>query len=1258
MPRNKLKLVSLNARGLGEKKKRRTVLKWIKDNHSKRDGIVFLQETHTTELSEQTWKRDWDGEVFFSHGTCGSRGVAILIPKSVHVTVSDTICDNSGRLLVLDCTIDDEDFILANVYAPTKDHQHDQITFLQDIDELLRNYVDRNLIIGGDFNTYLDKKLDKHGGLYDDISNYANQLIEFNSEYNLIDIWRVLNPDVKRFTWRGHTRSGHVSSRLDYWLISTHLIYNIIDTDIHPSIKTDHSLISISFEIEHSVEPGRGFWKFNSDLLRDTIYVDKIKQLIHDLTWQYDAYENKSLLWDYIKCEIRGATISYASYIAKQRRQQEHSLTNRLHLLEELIDKGESVRDEYDSVKHELENINESKARGHLIRSKAKWIEDGEKCTKYFLQLETRNFKTKYIKTLNTEKRTIRDQKEILQEQEQFYSQLYKATHDNTNCSNSNPCSLFSNKANTLTDVEKQACDMNITIAECSKSLAELNNNKSPGSDGFTTEFYKFFWPDIQQHVFNSFQYSFQSGMLSNNQREAILSLLPKPNKDLRLLKNWRPISLLNTDYKILTKLLANRLQNVISSIVSEDQSGYIKNRYIGENIRLVLDVIEYSNITNNPGILLFLDFEKAFDTVSWDFLFKTLDYFNFGDYFKTWISILYNQPIATVLNNGHSTNFFPISRGIRQGCPISALLFILTVEVLTINIKANKDIKGITINKQEIFASQLADDTTLFINDVTSLEHILSYLEHFHKCAGLKINKDKTEAFILGKHNPNIAEYGIRTPDIVKYLGIFINKSLTNIEHLNYKEKISQIKNKLNMWKSRKLSIKGKITVLRSQILPIILYPSSVLYTPDDVLNEVSSLFFDFVWPNKKHHVKKKVLFQNIENGGLKMPDIFSMVKSLKLMWIKRFLTRETNYIHVAKQNSKILDFHKYFTHNMSRLYLETQPTPFYSQILDYWEEIRELSLSKMNINDILNEKLCFNKHIIVGNKPLTSYKFSTNDITKICDILKPNLSFKQHEELRTLTVMEYNQIISAIPKEWKAIISMNKNKNIQIEYQSRDDLEIRIGLNYKHILGVRCKDFYWHFINKIYETPTAVMKWEELYYFVDFDWKNIFVLPYKSTSETSLQSMQYQIINRYFPCKSFIGLWNTEIDTKCTLCNDEETLEHYFYHCDIVKQFWSKFFDWWHRASDCRFNLRAIDIIFGLMNELHDRLIDVLNYCIILAKKFILDCRTKDELCNFNVFQSKLKSRLLVEEYIATINGRLPAFIQKWNFIVNIDA
>ena len=232
--------------------------------------------------------------------------------------------------------------------------------------------------------------------------------------------------------------------------------------------------------------------------------------------------------------------------------------------------------------------------------------------------------------------------------------------------------------------------------------------------------------------MYESFLYAFENGILSIDQRRAILTLLPKSGKDLRWLKNWRPLSLLNTDYKILTKLLAIRLQHVLPNLISEDQVAYIKKRYIGENIRKIVDIFEFTHNQINPGIALFLDFEKAFDTVSWNFLQKTLDAFNFVPIFKKWISIIYNKPLCAVTNNGYSSETFEISRGIRQGCPISALLFLLVAETLAINIRLEKDIKGLNINGCDVKIVQMADDTTIFVKDTFSVGKVLEKLDFF----------------------------------------------------------------------------------------------------------------------------------------------------------------------------------------------------------------------------------------------------------------------------------------------------------------------------------------------------------------------------------------------------------------------------------------------------------------------------------------------------------------------------------------------
>ena len=208
------------------------------------------------------------------------------------------------------------------------------------------------------------------------------------------------------------------------------------------------------------------------------------------------------------------------------------------------------------------------------------------------------------------------------------------------------------------------------------------------------------------------------------------------------------------------------------------------------------------------------------------------------------------------VTNNGYASGFFHIERGIRQGCPISALLFIIVAEVLSQKIRQSKDIHGIKVNTTNFLISQLADDTTLFLKDKNSVLFTLEILKHFELCAGLKLNKSKSEAIMLGNSNPQTRSIcGIQFIDEpTKLLGIWICKETSKIPELNFSEKLSKFKHLLNMWKQRKLSLKGKVTLINSLALPQIIYAASVLYVPSEVIIEVNKLIFSFLWPKKIH--------------------------------------------------------------------------------------------------------------------------------------------------------------------------------------------------------------------------------------------------------------------------------------------------------------------------------------------------------------------------------------------------------------------
>ena len=237
-------------------------------------------------------------------------------------------------------------------------------------------------------------------------------------------------------------------------------------------------------------------------------------------------------------------------------------------------------------------------------------------------------------------------------------------------------------------------------------------------------EFYKLFWPELGTDMCASFNYAFSTGTLSIGQKRGIISLIPKKNKDKCLLEKLRPISLLNIDYKILTKAIAKRLEKVLPRVINPNQTGYIKGRFIGENVRLIQDIMYHTKQTDKPGIAIFLDFRKAFDTIEWCYLKKALQMFSFGPDMQKWFDIIYNEDSSCVLHNGHASEFFLLEKGVRQGCPLSGLLFVLGIELLARALQKDTTIRGIQAGHKELKSTQYADDTTVFVR-----ENLISYI-------------------------------------------------------------------------------------------------------------------------------------------------------------------------------------------------------------------------------------------------------------------------------------------------------------------------------------------------------------------------------------------------------------------------------------------------------------------------------------------------------------------------------------------------
>ena len=311
---------SFNGNGLADERKLIAVLSKFKDS---KNNIILFQETHSTPNWENMWHKYWEGDIFFAHGTSNSGGVSIVFSSNLNIEIKYKYNDIDDRILLLDTIIDGEKLTILNVYAPTKNYQNNQLRLLDNIQDLLMPFLGGNIILAGDFNTYLNPLLDKQGGTTEDKSEFSKRLDGLLDEFDLVDIWRIRNPQLKRYSWRSHTRSGFVQSRLDYSFVSVCLQHVISAASIKPGIRSDHSIVQIIYQLKGTSPRGKGFWKFNVSLLRDRDYINKLKEVLNVSKTNYKSMNNKGLKWDLIKCDLRGATLSYSSFKAKSQRKLE-----------------------------------------------------------------------------------------------------------------------------------------------------------------------------------------------------------------------------------------------------------------------------------------------------------------------------------------------------------------------------------------------------------------------------------------------------------------------------------------------------------------------------------------------------------------------------------------------------------------------------------------------------------------------------------------------------------------------------------------------------------------------------------------------------------------------------------------------------------------------------------------------------------------------------------------------------------------------
>ena len=431
-----------------------------------------------------------------------------------------------------------------------------------------------------------------------------------------------------------------------------------------------------------------------------------------------------------------------------------------------------------------------------------------------------------------------------------------------------------------------------------------MKPNKSPGSDGLTNAFYlKFFhlFGDVLCEIINL---AYENGELSKTQKLSYITLICKDETRADEMKCYRPISLLNIDYKIISKIITIRLGNILPKIIGIDQTCSVKGRSIFDNLHLIRNVMDYIDQKNLGASFICLDQEKAFDRVSRSYMLDTLTAFGFNENFLKWIKLLYNDISSSVIVNNHISESFPIKRGVRQGCSLSMPLYVICFEPFAHKMRNLDDIKGLKIpgSSSEVKLSLYADDSTALLTSDSSIRKYFYWVKLFGSVSGAKINYDKSKGMYLGKWKTRSDHpFGISWIDNHKILGYHFGTGFG--EDDIWSKIFVKIDRTLNLWSSRKLSYKEKSTVLNSLCVSKILYYAAATPVPSHYLTLLQRRFFRFIWNSKYEPIARTTLYLDFNQGGLNVPCLKLKCHSLYLNHLQKIVNNhEAKWIFFTK--------------------------------------------------------------------------------------------------------------------------------------------------------------------------------------------------------------------------------------------------------------------------------------------------------------------------------------------------------------------
>ncbi len=451
----------------------------------------------------------------------------------------------------------------------------------------------------------------------------------------------------------------------------------------------------------------------------------------------------------------------------------------------------------------------------------------------------------------------------------------------------------------------KQELEGEVTMEELKKSLDSSNMSSCPGWDGISYKCIARLWEFIKIPMLNMTRESFREGILTNTLRTGMLKLIPKGKNNTRV-EDWRPISLLSTSYKIISRVVAARLEKTLPHIIGRSQKGFLKYKNMGTVLHNVIDGINESWVEGEQMGVLLVDFVKAFDSVEHEYIKKSLEHFNLGPNLVGMVMTLLRDRKASINMGSSYSKTFDIKRGTIQGDRSSPYIFIICLEILLVKIEMGgggtivgrecTDIAGQPINSvNEAFADDL---TAVFRMSIEAVRSLLSILRSFGDLSGLYINMDKTHIMVTGREwaGPEVIE-GIKIQKECKLLGIKIDYKCKNLTS-NWQQCISKISGIIKYWNRYNLTLTGQVLVSKTFLISQVSFYLGIIPLDTNTCKTIEQMIEKYAIG--KLQIAKDRIYNKIEQGGIGLLKLSELDTAMKSAWVNRW-KREGNGVDIT---------------------------------------------------------------------------------------------------------------------------------------------------------------------------------------------------------------------------------------------------------------------------------------------------------------------------------------------------------------------